>query len=273
MPKPDDVGVGTALLILNEKGQILLGKRKGAHRAGYWSFPGGWLDRSDTETKFAVIRETAEETGLIVHDAEQHLWVTEDHPEIGVRTVTLYHIARPGQWNGIPEVLEPDKCEKWGWYYPHSLPSPLFPGLRGAIDQIPVNPHKPLNQDQLVALTPYEAIAIILDRLADLHEALMGDTTAKILGTRRPKPPEGQPPHVTMVDWMPVLSDYQTFAQRANWAADRAEEAKRKTIQLIVEAQQCQYKAERKASTLKNTLTQAEDALQKALDAIREKEI
>jgi 8-oxo-dGTP diphosphatase len=137
MPKPDDVGVGTAMVVLNAEGQILLGLRKGAHRAGHWSFPGGWLDRADTETAHAAIRETEEETGLVVHKAAQHIWVTEDHPSIETRTVTLYHITRAGEWEGIPEVMEPNKCVRWRWFDLDNLPSPLFPGLQGAIDRLP----------------------------------------------------------------------------------------------------------------------------------------
>jgi 8-oxo-dGTP diphosphatase len=136
MPKPDDVGVGTALLVLNEEGQILLHLRKGAHRAGHWSCPGGWLDRADAETKFAVIRETREESGLTVLGAEHFCWVTEDHPTIGVRTVTLYHIARHGQWEGEPQVLEPTKCERWEWFDLDNLPAPLFPGLGGVLERL-----------------------------------------------------------------------------------------------------------------------------------------
>jgi 8-oxo-dGTP diphosphatase len=125
------------MVVLNAEGKILLGLRKGAHRAGHWSFPGGWLDREDTETAIAAIRETLEETGLVVRKAVQHIWVTEDHPSIQTRTVTLYHITRHGEWEGDPVVMEPNKCEVWRWFDLDDLPSPLFPGLQGAIDLLP----------------------------------------------------------------------------------------------------------------------------------------
>ena len=135
MPKPDDVGVGTAMLVLNRTNQLLLGLRKGAHRAGHWSFPGGWLDRADTETVQAAIRETLEETGLTVHVAKPFCWVTEDHPSIETRTVTLYHVTDYYGWVGEPKVMEPNKCERWEWFDLDNLPSPLFPGLADAIEQ------------------------------------------------------------------------------------------------------------------------------------------
>lgn len=139
MPKPDNVGVGTAMLVLNDKFQLLLGKRKGAHRAGYWSVPGGWLDREDADTVSAAIRETAEETGLLVTTARLHIWMTEDHPEIKTRTVTLYHITEYPQWQGIPEVMEPNKCTKWEWFDLDNLPEPLFPGVYQAISDYVIN--------------------------------------------------------------------------------------------------------------------------------------
>lgn len=136
MPKPDDVGVGTALFILNEDGHILMGKRKGAHRAGHWCVPGGWLDREDPSTDIAIIRETKEETDLEVRRVDPLCWTTEDHPEIGIRTVTLYHVTGPGWWDGDPEVMEPEKCEEWRWVSLSDIPSPLFPGLMEAVEAL-----------------------------------------------------------------------------------------------------------------------------------------
>jgi 8-oxo-dGTP diphosphatase len=133
MSKPDDVGVGTAIFVLDASNKILLGKRKGAHRAGHWSVPGGWVDREDSDIKVAVIREAYEETGITVKYAEQLCWVTEDHPEIETRTVTLYYITWNGEWSGTPYVAEPNKCEVWEWFDLDDLPSPLFPGMEDAI--------------------------------------------------------------------------------------------------------------------------------------------
>ena len=135
MPRPGDVGVGTALLIFNRDRKVLLGKRKGAHRAGCWAPPGGWLDRPDASTDKAVIRETLEETGLVVVRCWRFYWTTEDHPELEARTVTLYHIANEHDWYGEPQVMEPHKCEEWDWFALDELPQPLFPGIDEALDE------------------------------------------------------------------------------------------------------------------------------------------
>ena len=136
MPKPDNVGVGTAFLLVNHNGQVLLGKRKGAHRAGYWSIPGGWVDREDESTSLSVIRELKEETGMEARNAPQLCWTSEDHEDIGTRTISLYHYCFPEDWSGEPQVMEPDKCEQWRWFDTDDLPAPLFPNIELAVEAL-----------------------------------------------------------------------------------------------------------------------------------------
>lgn len=133
MPKPNNVGVGTAILIFNQAGEILLLKRKGSHRAGHWSVPGGWIDLEDAHTGLAVAREAFEETGLKVTTVLEHGHTSELHEEIQVRTITLYFHAL--EWEGTPTIREPEKCEEMGWFSPDTLPEPLFPGLREKIEE------------------------------------------------------------------------------------------------------------------------------------------
>ena len=54
------VGLGVCIVKDNK---VLLGKRKGSHGAGTWSFPGGHLEFQETWEKCAK-REVLEETGL-----------------------------------------------------------------------------------------------------------------------------------------------------------------------------------------------------------------
>lgn len=133
MPRSLDVSVGTAVLIFNDLGQLLILKRAGAHWAGYWSVPGGWIDRPDTSTELSAIREAEEEVGLLLRDATKYTWSTEDNPEIGCRTVTLYHVAHAGTWAGTPRIMEPTKCSEIRWVYRDQLPENMFPGSREVI--------------------------------------------------------------------------------------------------------------------------------------------
>lgn len=137
MPRSLDVGVGTAVLIFNHFGQLLILKRAGAHWADYWSVPGGWVDRTDTSTALAVIREALEEAGLIVSSVDNYTWSCEDNPEIDCRTVTLYHIAHAGTWTGEARIMEPNKCSELRWVYRDELPEKMFPGSREVILGVP----------------------------------------------------------------------------------------------------------------------------------------
>jgi 8-oxo-dGTP diphosphatase len=54
--------VGLGIIIVNDKGEILVGKRKGGHAQKY-SIPGGHLDLGET-FEAGAIREVKEETNL-----------------------------------------------------------------------------------------------------------------------------------------------------------------------------------------------------------------
>ena len=138
MPRPSDVGVGTACLIykvIGSKFEILLMKRQGAHCADQWAVPGGWLDRPDETTSGAVCREVSEETGIILEKSKinHYQWTTEGHPDIGCRSVTLYHTVElpDGQ---KAQIMEPHKCSEMRWVHSDELhdfmmSETLFPGL------------------------------------------------------------------------------------------------------------------------------------------------
>lgn len=133
MPRPDNVGVGVAVFILNENDEILLCLRKGAHRAGVWMCPGGWVERGDQATSWTVAREIYEETGLYVDfvDVGKQLgWTTQDQPELGARDITLYHVVDYHDWSGEVQLREPSKAAEWRWFAISELDKlPLFPGL------------------------------------------------------------------------------------------------------------------------------------------------
>ena len=134
MPKPDDVGVGVAICILDESHNMLMIRRSknAAHGAGMLSWPGGWIDRTDETLLAAVGRELAEEVGLKLETATLVSAVTTDFPEIETRCVTLLFMAFDEEWSGEPVNKEPDKIDELFW---HPLftksPSPLF----GALDE------------------------------------------------------------------------------------------------------------------------------------------
>jgi len=63
-PVPEVPCVGA--VVHDERGRLLLVQRGHAPSAGLWSVPGGRMEAGETQEQ-AVVRELAEETGLLVH--------------------------------------------------------------------------------------------------------------------------------------------------------------------------------------------------------------
>lgn len=117
--------VGTGVLIQNEKGEVLLGKRKGSHAEGDWCFPGGKLDFGETLFECAR-REVKEETGLDVTDCELiSVYDQFEHIESsGYQWVNIGILAK--YEGGEPKVMEPEKFEEMKWFALDNLPTPLY---------------------------------------------------------------------------------------------------------------------------------------------------
>lgn len=117
-----NIHIGIGVIIENENREILLGKRKNAHGAGTWGPPGGHLNPHESPFDCAI-RETQEETGLLISDLEQGPW-SSDIFENNKHYITLFVYTK--RYTGTLEILEPHKCEKWDWFSLDKLPSPLF---------------------------------------------------------------------------------------------------------------------------------------------------
>ncbi|KAI9935108.1 hypothetical protein ASPWEDRAFT_44701 [Aspergillus wentii DTO 134E9] len=109
-----DPKVGVAALVHNQKGQFLLGKRKGSHGAGTWGFPGGHLEYGESFEDCAV-RETLEETGVAIHGAHYLTATNNVTLARNKHFVTIFVGCDPVDDNTQPKVIEPEKCEKWEW--------------------------------------------------------------------------------------------------------------------------------------------------------------
>lgn len=107
---------------INGKPAFLMGKRKGSHGAGSWSFPGGHIDPGENIVDCAK-REILEETGLEINNLAA-LKITCDHFKKEDLKYITYFIVADIVGNTDPQLLEPDKCEGWEWLT--ELPEPLF---------------------------------------------------------------------------------------------------------------------------------------------------
>lgn len=122
---------------LNGREQVLLGKRKGSHGAGEYSFPGGKIDPGETP-QAAAVRETNEEIGCGVSDVEVlPFWSFASYYDLPFDFATLFFRCQLLE-DQTPRLIEPAKCEGWDWYnWQSGLPSPLFAGIEALREEIP----------------------------------------------------------------------------------------------------------------------------------------
>ena len=123
--------VGMGVNIVNDKHQMFLLLRKGNHAGETWAAVGGHLEMGESFLECAR-RELKEEVGLDLEAIEMlvtlnSIFSPEKH------YVTIEVLARG--ISGIPKIMEPDKCEKIGWFDLDNLPQPLMLPLKMMLDQ------------------------------------------------------------------------------------------------------------------------------------------
>jgi 8-oxo-dGTP diphosphatase len=123
--------IGVAVIVVRD-GQVLLGKRKNAHGAGTWQFPGGHLEYGES-IEACARRELFEETGLSIVDMRLGPFTNDIFEVENKHYVTLFVIA--GQTTGQVRLREPHKCERWGWFDWSKMPTPQFLPIVNLIKQ------------------------------------------------------------------------------------------------------------------------------------------
>jgi len=120
--KRPKVGIGVMIF---KNGKILLGKRKGSHGGGEWSWPGGHMEYMESFYE-CVIREVREEAGIEIQNIK-FLKVSNLKDYAPKHYVDIGFVA---DWSlGEPKILEPKKCSEWKWFDIDNLPTPLFKTL------------------------------------------------------------------------------------------------------------------------------------------------
>jgi 8-oxo-dGTP diphosphatase len=114
--------IGIGVIILKDN-KVLMLKRKNAHGAGSWSFPGGHLEFNEGIVECAR-REVMEETGITIKNLRYGPFTNDIFESEGKHYVTLYLIAEHD--SGEARIMEPHKSDGLGWFEWGSLPDPLF---------------------------------------------------------------------------------------------------------------------------------------------------
>lgn len=122
--------IGVCVIVVNNKNQILLGKRKNSFRSGMFGLPGGRLELEEM-LDICAKRELQEETTILANRLE-YLGVIRELQEKEYNFI--HFVFACTEFSGTPKVAEPEKCEDWNWYSLDVLPRPILPGHKAAID-------------------------------------------------------------------------------------------------------------------------------------------
>jgi len=120
----DYIGVGVGAIVVDEQGRLFLAKRGPAakNERGCWEFPGGGVEFGETLAD-ALKREMKEEYWIEISigdllDVADH--ILPDEHQHWVSPTFICHIT-----NGVPVILEPEKCAGINWFDPIHIPEPL----------------------------------------------------------------------------------------------------------------------------------------------------
>jgi 8-oxo-dGTP diphosphatase len=123
--------IGVAVIVVKDA-RVLLGKRKNAHGADTWAFPGGHLELNESITDCAA-REVFEETGLSIKNLRCGPYTNDIFAAENRHYVTLFVLA--DHESGAPVVKEPHKCEIWEWSQWPPGQKPLFLPIQNLLKQ------------------------------------------------------------------------------------------------------------------------------------------
>ncbi len=139
MEEQKKFGVGFGVMVLKD-GQVLLGRRhENPEKAsslmqgqGTWTMPGGKLDFGEKLADGAC-REALEECGLkIAADKLKVISISDDFAGDNVHFTTVGFLCE--EFEGEPQVMEPDEIVEWKWFDLDTLPEKVFPPSKKVLE-------------------------------------------------------------------------------------------------------------------------------------------
>ena len=118
-------------MIIIKDNKILLQKRKGSKLwPGYYALPAGHIDEGETQYD-ALAREAQEELGIIINIEKilnSYVVLRRNYFEIDGKQLEPYidYYFDIDQFEGVPKIMEEDKCEELIWADINNLPEPFI---------------------------------------------------------------------------------------------------------------------------------------------------
>ena len=118
-------------IILINDNKILLQKRKGSKLwPGYYALPAGHIDEGETQYD-ALVREAKEELKIEINPNDiinNYVVLRRNFFEIDGKILEPYidYYFEIKKYNGVPKIIEEDKCDELLWADVNNLPEPFI---------------------------------------------------------------------------------------------------------------------------------------------------
>lgn len=118
-------------MIISKDNKILLQKRKGSKLwPGYYALPAGHIDEGENQFD-ALVREAKEELGIKLDPKDiinSYVVLRRNYFEIDGKQLEPYidYYFEINEYEGIPKIIEEDKCDELIWADIDNLPEPFI---------------------------------------------------------------------------------------------------------------------------------------------------
>ncbi|MGY2114863.1 NUDIX hydrolase [Nocardia gipuzkoensis] len=121
------------LMLVDDQGRYLFGRRANTgYEDGAWHLPSGHLE-SDESVVDALVREAAEEIGVVIAPEDVQFTHVMHNSSSGGRAAFFFLVRT---WAGTLTNQEPDKCDALEWFAPAELPDRMIAYCRAALISI-----------------------------------------------------------------------------------------------------------------------------------------
>ena len=118
-------------MIISKDNKILVQKRKGTKLwSGYYALPAGHIDEGENQYD-ALVREAKEELGIDLdfrNIVNSYVVLRRNYFEIDGKILEPYidYYFEINKFDGIPKIIEEDKCDELIWVDINNLPKPFI---------------------------------------------------------------------------------------------------------------------------------------------------
>ena len=118
-------------MIISNDNKVLVQKRKGTKLwSGYYALPAGHIDEEENQYD-ALVREAREELGINLDPKNiinSYVVLRRNYFEIDGKMLEPYidYYFEINEYEGIPRIMEEDKCDELIWVNINELPEPFI---------------------------------------------------------------------------------------------------------------------------------------------------